>query len=39
MLYLAEKLKYVKSEQKSLLVTQTDEVSKIIRGLIKSISE
>ena len=38
MVYLAERLKYISSEQKTDLLQKTFEESKIIRGLIKSIS-
>ena len=38
MVYLAERLKYISSEQKTDLLQKTFEVSKIIRGLIKSMS-
>ncbi len=37
MLYLAEKLKYIKTEQRDNLLKQGDEISSIIRGLIKSM--
>lgn len=37
MLYLAERLKYIDNAQKMTLINRTDEVSKIIRGLIKSM--
>lgn len=37
MLYLALRLKYISEIQKSDLVQKSEEVSKIIRGLIKSI--
>ncbi len=39
MLYLAERLKYIENTKKLHLIKQCDEVSKIIRGLIKSISK
>jgi four helix bundle protein len=39
MLYLAGRLKFIKEDRKKLLVKQTDEVSKIIRGFIKSITK
>ena len=39
MLYLAQKLDYIDSEDMLTLVTQADEVSKIIRGLIKSLNK
>ncbi len=38
MLYLAEKLKYINEEQKIRLLDNSNEISKIIRGLIKSVS-
>ncbi|MBC7382140.1 MAG: four helix bundle protein [Bacteroidia bacterium] len=38
MLYLSERLNYLNSEQTLLLVDKCNEVSKIIRGLIKSLS-
>jgi len=37
MIYLAEKLTYLSTEQKMHLLEKSDEVSKIIRGLIKSL--
>ena len=37
MLYLAEKLEYLNSERTRILVANTEEIGKIIRGLIKSI--
>ena len=37
MVYLAEKLNYIHTEQKVNFLNRSDEVSKIIRGLIKSI--
>ena len=37
MLYLAERLNYLKTEQRESLVNQTNEISKIITGLIKSL--
>ena len=39
MLYLAERLKFIKSDRKIQLLEQSDEVSRIIRGLIKSIAK
>lgn len=39
MIYLAEKLNYIDSNVKSGVISQADEISKITRGLIKSISE
>ncbi|HSI76505.1 MAG TPA: four helix bundle protein [Lunatimonas sp.] len=38
MLHLAEKLTYISVEQKENLLMNADEVSKIIRGLIKSLT-
>ena len=38
MLYLAERLKYLTSEQKNNLLEKANEVSKIIRGLIKTLN-
>ena len=38
MLYLACRLKYITSDQQSYLVSQTSEVSKIIKGLIKYLN-
>jgi len=38
MLYLAERLNYMKTEQKSAFLEKANEISKIIRGLIKSIN-
>lgn len=37
MLYLAERLKYLNNESKNKLLSEANEISKIIRGLIKSI--
>jgi four helix bundle protein len=37
MIYLAERLNYIDLKQKSQLVQNSQEVSKIIRGLINSI--
>ena len=37
MLYLAERLKYINSEAKAELLNLGNEISKIIRGLIKSL--
>jgi hypothetical protein len=37
MLYLAEKLKYIHTDQREDLLKQGDEVSSIIRGIIKSM--
>jgi four helix bundle protein len=38
MLYLAERLNYLKMEEKVKLVEQIDEIAKIIHGLIKSLT-
>ncbi len=38
MLHLAEKLNYLQQENKLILLNQADEISKIIRGLIKSLN-
>jgi len=38
MLYLAERLKHITNQQKTDLLQKSFEVSKIIRGLIKSIT-
>ena len=38
MLYLAERLKYIESEKREDFVAKTLEISKIIRGLIKSLT-
>ncbi|HSY77638.1 MAG TPA: four helix bundle protein, partial [Bacteroidia bacterium] len=37
MLYLAEKLKYINGKQQEQLLEKGNSISKIIRGLIKSI--
>jgi four helix bundle protein len=37
-IHLTEKLKYISTGQKNFLLEKADEVSKIIRGLIKSIN-
>lgn len=37
MIYLAERLNYLNGDKKKELIEKTDEISKIIRGLIKSI--
>lgn len=37
MLYLSVRLKYIDVETKDKLIEKVDEVSKIIRGLIKSL--
>jgi len=39
MLYLAERLKYITSEKRDELIESTSEISKIIRGLIKSMAQ
>lgn len=39
MLYLAERLGYINAESKSIYVAKADEISKIIRGLIKSLKK
>lgn len=39
MLYLAARLKYITDDKKIQLVEKCDEISKIIRGLIKSLSK
>ena len=38
MIYLAARLNYISNERKEELLLQTQEVSKILRGLIKSVS-
>lgn len=38
MLHLASRLNYISDEQKLLLLEKANEVSKIIRGLIKSLN-
>lgn len=38
MLYLAEPLKYITESERNIPLDKTNEVSKIIRGLIKSIN-
>lgn len=38
MLYLAERLKYISKQIKDDLLKVSEEISKIIRGLIKSMS-
>ena len=38
MLYLAERLHYIDKNSKNNLIRQGDEISKIIRGLIKSLT-
>jgi four helix bundle protein len=37
MSYLARRLKYISEEQKNAMIGQTEEVSKIIHGLIQSL--
>ncbi|MGB0369490.1 MAG: four helix bundle protein [Flavobacteriales bacterium] len=39
MVYLASRLDYVSEEKKDNLLFQTTEISKIIRGLIKSLDK
>ncbi len=39
MLHLAEKLKYIDNEKKNNLLERGNEISKIIRGLIKSLNK
>ncbi|MDR3227116.1 MAG: four helix bundle protein [Prevotellaceae bacterium] len=39
MLYLAERLNFINGEQKTLLLEKADEISKILRGLIKSLKK
>lgn len=39
MLHLSARLKYVSEEKKSDLLSKSEEVSRIIRGLIKSINK
>ena len=39
MLYLAGRLNFINNERKVKLVEQSDEISRIIRGLIKSIAK
>jgi four helix bundle protein len=39
MLYLAEKLQYLSSQKMSELVENSNEISRIIRGLIKSLTK
>ena len=39
MLYLAERLNFINQDKKMQLLEQSDEVSRIIRGLIKSIAK
>jgi four helix bundle protein len=37
MLYLATRLKFISEDEKLILLNKAEEVSKIIRGLIKSL--
>lgn len=37
MIYLAEKLKYISNQQQDKLLKDGNDISKIIRGLIKSL--
>jgi four helix bundle protein len=37
MTYLALKLKYINEEEQSLLIKDSDEISRILRGLLKSL--
>ncbi|MCF8277434.1 MAG: four helix bundle protein [Flavobacteriales bacterium] len=39
MTYLAEKLGYISEEKQTQLLKQSQEISKILRGLIKSINK
>lgn len=39
MLYLAERLEFISTEEKTRLMDHADEVSKITRGLIKSMKK
>lgn len=39
MLYLAGRINFIAEEKKIQLIIQSDEVSRIIRGLIKSIAK
>ncbi len=39
MLYLASRLNYINREELTILLAQADEVSKIVRGLIKSLTK
>jgi four helix bundle protein len=39
MLHLAQRLNYISLIQKQKLLTSADEISKIIRGLIKSLNK
>jgi len=38
MLYIAERLKYISLEKRDLFIIQTIEISKILNGLIKSLT-
>ncbi len=39
MLYLALRLKFISDDRQKMLIEQSDEVSRIIRGLIKSLTK
>jgi four helix bundle protein len=39
MLHLAKRLQYLSEEEKIILLAQSEEISRIIRGLIKSINK
>jgi len=39
MIYLAEKLEYIKSSQKDVLLEQANEIAKILHGLINSLNK
>lgn len=39
MVYLAKRLNYISNEEMVTLITEADEVSRIIRGLIKSLNK
>jgi four helix bundle protein len=39
MLYLASRLKYIKEEEKQKLIVKTEEISMIIRGLMRSLKK
>ena len=39
MLYLAQKLDYIEEKQVTELISSSEEISKIIRGLIKAIAK
>lgn len=38
MIYLAERLEYINNSQKSILINNGNEISKLIRGFIKVLS-